>query len=74
MKRQRNRQQVDLFDAPKSLEIKERVRDLDRQISSALKKNEYDKAKEMTKEQEDLIQELVKMGEAQKGGPSENEE
>ena len=74
MKRQRNRQQVDLFDAPKSLEIKERVRELDRQISGALKKNDYDKAKEMTKEQEGLIQELVKMGEAQKGEPSENEE
>ena len=73
MKRRRNAKQVDLFDAPKSLELKERVRELDRQIAGALKGNDYDKAKELTQEQEGLIQELVKMGENQQADAAEAE-
>lgn len=65
MNRRRNTRQADLFDAPRTLELKERVRALDRQIAAALKKDDYDKARELTKEQEGLIQELVKLGEEQ---------
>ncbi len=65
MKRRRIRSdaQGDLFETPQPQELRRRVRELDALISKALKKGEYDKAKDLTEQQKKLIQELVDSGE-----------
>lgn len=64
MRPRKHAQQVHLFETPRSLELKERIRELDLRIAAALKRGEYDRARELTREQEELIQELVDLGDA----------
>lgn len=56
--------QEDLFEPDGSKELKRQVRELDKLIARALKENNYEKAKELTSQQEAIIQKLVKMGES----------
>jgi hypothetical protein len=62
MKRRILAHQEDLFDSEKPPEIRRRVRELDIEIANALKENAYDRAKALTREQEQLIQKLVGLG------------
>ena len=52
-----------MFDTHEVLELRIRVKELDRAITAAMKKNDYTKAKTLTEEQEGLIQRLVALGE-----------
>lgn len=60
--------QGDLFEAPEHHQDQNRVRELDRLIAQALKKNDYMAAKKLTAEQEQLIQKLVESGDSPGGG------
>lgn len=56
--------QGDLFGTSRIKELQDRVKELDRLIALAMKKNRYTEAKSYTEEQEKIIQELVQLGEA----------
>ncbi len=64
MKNSRVTLQEDLFESPGPKELRRRVKELDELIARALKENDYEKARELTGQQEAIIQELVKMGES----------
>ena len=55
--------QEDLFATSRSQELRNRVKELDGLISRALRKNEYERARTFTEQQEKLIYELVVMSE-----------
>ena len=55
--------QEDLFDVSKPQSLRRRIRELDRLIAKAMKRNDYEQAKSLTEEQKRFIQELVAMGE-----------
>ena len=59
----RNAFQEDLFETPRTQELQRRVKELDIKIARALKKNEYEQAKALTHQQEQIIQELVSLSE-----------
>ena len=58
----KNAAQKELFETSRAEELDRRVKELDKLISNALKRNDYEKAKEWTNEQESIIQELVELG------------
>ena len=58
--------QSNLFGESKTKELQHKVKDLDLQIARALKNKEFQKAKELTKQQETFIQELVSLNEEDK--------
>jgi len=68
MRRKASSRQGDLFEAPGQQLDQNRVRELDRLIAQALKKNDYQAAKTLTAEQEQLIQKLVESGDSLGGG------
>ena len=57
--------QKELFGLSRIQELQERIQELDISIAKALKNNHYDKAKLMSDEQKDIIQELVELGESE---------
>jgi hypothetical protein len=57
--------QEDLFGYSRAEELRRRVKELDDLIATSMKKNDYSKARELTKEQEKIIQELVDLGDQQ---------
>ena len=65
-KQSRSSSQGDLFETSKIKEMQERVKELDRLISNAMKKKQYKDAKSYTDEQEKLIQKLVQIAEKER--------
>ena len=63
MSRRENHIQKDLFGESKTKNLRIQVKELDRMIASAMKKKEYQKAKELTDQQSEIIQELVNLSE-----------
>jgi len=57
--------QEDLFESSRFQELRRRVRELDLLIARALKKSDYDQAKEFTDQQAKIIQELVVLGDGE---------
>jgi len=57
--------QEDLFESSRFQELRRRVRELDLLIARALKKSDYDQAKEFTDQQAQIIQELVALGDGE---------
>ena len=64
MRSRKNHRQESLFEVPRIQELRNRVRELDAAIASALKRRDYSEARELTQEQERIIQQLVDMGES----------
>ena len=64
MRPRKNHLQESLFEVPRIQELRNRVRELDAAIASALKRRDYPEARELTQEQERIIQQLVDMGES----------
>ncbi|MCK5146943.1 hypothetical protein KAR48_09310 [bacterium] len=62
MRRKRSAGQGDLFAVTNQQDTQNRIRELDKLIASALKKNDYQAAKNLTQEQEILIQKMVESG------------
>jgi uncharacterized membrane protein (DUF106 family) len=67
MRLQSGLRQKELFGLSKIQELQEQIRELDESISKALKNNHYDKAKTLSDRQKSLIQELVELGDTEKG-------
>lgn len=59
--------QKELFGSSRIQELQERIHELDVSIAEALKTNRYDRAKVLSDEQKDIIQELVELGESESG-------
>jgi hypothetical protein len=55
--------QEDLFDSSRHQELQRCIRELDIQIAQEMKQFNYEKARQLTEHQEQLIQELVIMNE-----------
>ncbi len=55
--------QQNLFGFSEPEVIRRRVKDLDREIASAMKQKQFERAKQITDEQAELIRQLVEMGE-----------
>jgi len=62
MKRRRGAFQEDLFESSEVQEMQRRIRELDNLIARAMKTKQYDEAKALTAQQEDLLQKLMAMG------------
>lgn len=62
-RRSRSPFQQDLFGNPEPENIRQRIRELDKEIAVALRKQDFDGAKQKTEEQAELIRQLVEMGE-----------
>jgi len=63
MKRGQSSGQENLFGIPELEAIKRTIKELDRQISDAIKKNDYERAKKLTDQQAELLQAMVENGE-----------
>jgi len=63
MREDGNDLQEDLFGASKPKTLRLKVKELDHLITHAMKKKDYQKAKELTDLQSKIIQELVTLGE-----------
>ncbi len=63
MKSRTNKQQGDLFGLPEIETLRNEIQELDEAIAKAIKADNYNKAKELTEIQEQLIQRLVDLGE-----------
>jgi len=63
MTARKNRLQEDLFEESQIHDLGNRVKELDVLIARALKEHDYAKAREWTQEQEQIIRQLVEMGE-----------
>ena len=61
MMHRRKVQQEDLFGGSPEQEIQKRIKELDAEIASAMKKHDYEKAKLLTTEQEKLLKKAVSM-------------
>jgi hypothetical protein len=59
MARHKNMLQDDLFGAPKSAEVRYRIKELDEGIAKAMKRGDFEKARLLTGEQQRLLQDLV---------------
>ena len=62
MKRKSFAAQEDLFGSSRVQNLQQQVKELGVSIDQALKKNNYQEAKELTAKQESLINELVTLG------------
>jgi hypothetical protein len=51
--------QAELFGVSEAEDVKQRIKELDALIANALKRKLYDKAKELTEQQETLLKKLV---------------
>jgi uncharacterized membrane protein (DUF106 family) len=58
--------QEELFGASKINELRRDVKELDGEITKALKKKDYAKAKSLTDRQSQMLKELLDLGEAPK--------
>lgn len=67
MKRLRINGQEDLFEKSRSRELQIRVKELDYLIAQAMKRSDFNQARELTEQQKSIIQELVAMGEREGG-------
>jgi hypothetical protein len=65
MKRFRINGQEDLFEKSRSRELQIRVKELDYLIAQAIKRSDFNQARELTEQQKSIIQELVAMGESE---------
>ena len=63
MRRKKHAVQSELFGVSRTHELQYSIKNLEAEISIALKSNDYQKAKELTAAQEKLINELVSLGE-----------
>ena len=63
MKRRNRSEQENLFGLPELETLKRRIKELDLQISKALKQNDYTRAKQLTDQQAELLQAMVENGE-----------
>jgi hypothetical protein len=64
MRRRRKEFQEDLFESSETQEMHRRVRELDTLIAKAVKAKNFDDAKALTDQQEQLLQKLMKMGDS----------
>lgn len=62
-RRSRSHFQQDLFGNSEPDNIRQRIRELDKEIASAMRKQDFKGAKSKTDEQAGLIKQLVEMGE-----------
>ncbi|MBN2105131.1 hypothetical protein JW835_13915 [bacterium] len=63
MKQHRKHDQEDLFGLSELDTLKRQIKEMDQQISHALKANDYTEAKKLTDQQAELLQALVEKGE-----------
>jgi len=64
MKKRPVSMQGELFGTSDVLELKNRIRELDRRMARAMKAEDYTLAKTLTEQQETLIQQLVQLGDS----------
>ena len=62
MRRRRKGFQENLFDLSRVQELRRKVQELDDEIACSMKAKDFQRAKTLTKQQEDAIQELVVLG------------
>jgi len=62
MKNKRKQNQEDLFGLSELEALKRQIKEMDQQISRALKSNNYTKAKELTERQAQLLQAMLENG------------
>lgn len=64
MKMRKKSHQEDLFGPTPGQALQRRIKELDVEIASAMKRKEFDKARELTLQQEGLLREMVSKGDA----------
>jgi uncharacterized membrane protein (DUF106 family) len=64
MRQNRSINQGNLFEQPQLEILKMQVKDLDRNISKALKKGDFQTAKKLTEQQAELLNKLLELGDS----------